>query len=91
MASVQIIMKKDFQGLNQGGVYDLDPNAAEYLIKNQAAIPLVLEEEKIIDAPKITDMKVADLKVIAKEKGIKGYANMNKAKLVEAIESTEKG
>lgn len=35
----------------------------------------------------IADMGIKDLKTMAKEAGIKGSANMNKAALIEALES----
>lgn len=50
--------------------------------EQEAARLLELEKAK----PKsLAEMKVADLKEIAKEKGIEGFDNMTKAKLLEAI------
>ncbi len=43
MATVKITMTKDYQGLFKGVDYELDSNAAEYLVKQQVAKPFVLQ------------------------------------------------
>jgi large subunit ribosomal protein L21 len=54
--------------------------------EQEAARLLELEKTK----PKsLAEMKVADLKEIAKEKGIEGFDNMTKAKLLEAIKNAD--
>ena len=39
------------------------------------------------DTPDYSDMKVAELKVIAKDRGVKGYYKLKKADLISALNS----
>ena len=47
------------------------------------------EQESEAAAVDYSAMKVEDLRKVAKEKGIQGYANMNKGTLVEVIKAHE--
>lgn len=50
----------------------------------------ILKEQAQNQDKKLEDMKVPELKEIAKEKGIPGYANMKKEELLKALLETEK-
>ena len=44
-----------------------------------------MPEEEVKDAT-LEDLSLADLKSLAKEKGIKGYSKLNKEELIKALE-----
>lgn len=58
-------------------------NIAGFEIEDEFEVEETLEDE--IDLSTLT---VVELKEIAKEKGIKGYSNMTKQQLIDAINET---
>ena len=70
-------------------------NISETLIKKISEAKVEIKEEKVTPNVRKTnnkdydDMSVSELKKIAQKKKIKGYYNLKKEQLVEAIKETE--
>lgn len=64
----------------------MSATAFQRLRREQEAKKLQSEQRKPIT---LADLKVAELKEIAKEKGIEGFDNMKKLELIEAIEQQD--
>ena len=52
---------------------------------NPPVVKEVVVEEVVAPASDLEELKVADLRELAKEKGIAGYSTMKKAELIEAL------
>ena len=53
--------------------------------KSAEAIVQVPDGHVAVEAPDYSSMKVAELKAIAKERGVKGYYKLKKADLISAL------
>ena len=85
-----ISYSKFINGLNIAGVTINRKMLAEVAIDNKEAVKPDKEETKKAEAKSskkedYSSMSLADLKAVAKEKGIKGYSTMKKAELLEAL------
>ena len=52
---------------------------------NEPVVKTVVEEVVVAESLNLEDLKVADLRELAKNKGIAGYSTMKKAELLEAL------
>lgn len=71
---------------------DPEPEDPEKDSDDAAGDPVADPEDEESESTEETDyaaMSVADLRKVAKEKGIQGYANMNKETLIEVIKAHE--
>lgn len=71
---------------------DPEPEDPEKDSDDAAGDPVADPEDEEPESTEETDyaaMSVADLRKVAKEKGIQGYANMNKETLIEVIKAHE--
>lgn len=67
--------------------------AAEQEVKQEAVDPESLSEDEILyfDEESLSKLKVDELKELAKDLEIEGYANMKKAELIAALIDSEEG
>ncbi|MCM3071727.1 Rho termination factor N-terminal domain-containing protein [Staphylococcus equorum] len=55
-------------------------------LQKQPVIESIESTEDVSERPNYSDMKVSELKKIAKERALNGYSDMKKAELVELLE-----
>lgn len=55
-------------------------------LQKQSVIESIAITEDVSERPNYSDMKVSELKKIAKERALNGYSDMKKAEIVELLE-----